>query len=213
MFKPPQKITPFRPEEARRLLEVPLGYLGVHFADDKFISMIEETALYFPGLIQYFCEKLLTMLFDLKNYDEDTPPYVISEKHIKKLLADEDFLNVVKERINITLKIEDDKYYYVIAQLLAYLYHTKNPLTAFSPRDILTCAEEEFGVSFTEKFLPNDESKIDALMLELCELNILRKNPDSAKYSFSSRSIRQYMGTVEEIFEKLYDLMEKPEHA
>ena len=206
-------IKPFTAEEARKLLEVPLGYLGIHFHDDKFIYMIEETALYYPGLIQYFCEKLLTMLFDLRNYDNDTPPYVIRETDIKRLLADKEFLDAVKERINITLQLGDDRYYYVIAQLLAYLYHTKNPVTAFTPRDILMCAKDDFVELIKDKFLPNDESKIDALMTELCELNILCKNPNAAKYSFSNRSILQYMGTEDDIFDKLVDLIAEADNG
>ncbi|MBE8954535.1 MAG: hypothetical protein SR2Q5_02540 [Quinella sp. 2Q5] len=198
-------ITPFTPQEARKLLEVPLNCLGLRLPDDDFISLIEETALYFPGLIQYFCEKLLLTLFDYRNYDEDTPPYVINKNLIKKLLADKDFVDIVKERINITLQLGDDRYYYVIALILAYLYHTLKPIVAFSPSDILQCARTEFDHLFGKNFLPDNEAKIDALMVELCELNILRKTA-AGKYHFANDNICQNMGTPDDILEKLIDL-------
>ena len=75
------------------------------------------------------------------------------------------------------------------------------------------CAKDDFVELIKDKFLPNDESKIDALMTELCELNILCKNPNAAKYSFSNRSILQYMGTEDDIFDKLVDLIAEADNG
>lgn len=204
---PPLTITPFRFEEARKLLEVPLRYLGLRFPNDKFIYTIEETALYYPGLIQLFCEKLLLTLFDSNDYGADTPPYDLKETHIRKILSDKDFLDSIKERINITLKLEDDKYYYVIAQLLAYLYHKTLKVDGYTPREILSLAKsEDFEELLTRNLLPDDEDKINALMLELCKLNILRES-GAGRYKFSSQSIYRYMGTAQQIDEELFNLM------
>ena len=206
---PPLTVTPFRFEEARNLLEVPLRYLGLRFPNDKFIYTIEETALYYPGLIQLFCEKLLLTLFDSNDYGADTPPYDLKETHIRKILSDQDFLEKIKDRINITLKLDDDKYYYVIAQLLAYLYHKTLNVDGYSPQEILALAEtDDFKELLNRNFLPADERKINQLMLELCELNILRKSDtDASRYKFSSQSVYRYMGTAQQIDEELFNLM------
>ena len=206
-------IKPFGFEEARKLLEVPLRYLGLHFPNNKFIYTIEETALYFPGLIQYFCDKLLLTLFDSPEYGADTPIYELKETHINKILSDKDFLDTIKDRIEITLRLGDDNYYYVIAQLLAYLCHKTPNVDEYSPQEILTLAEtDDFKELLRENFLPNDEKKINALMLELCELNILRKTK-SDKYQFSSKSIYRYMGTAQQIEDELLNLMAEVDHG
>lgn len=199
-------IKPFAFEEARKLLEVPLRCLGLRFADDKLIFTIAETALYFPGIIQLFCEKLLLTLFEPNNtaYGENAPPYEITESHIKKVLADEDFLRDIKDKIEITLRLGDDKYYYVIAQILAYLYHENLKVDGYSPADILTCAKSYDLIK--PRYLPKDAFKVDALMNELCELNILRKT-DSGKYLFARQRIFNYMGSKQKVDDELENLM------
>lgn len=199
-------IKPFAFEEARKLLEVPLRCLGLRFADDKLIFTIAETALYFPGIIQLFCEKLLLTLFEPNNtaYGENAPPYEITESHIKKVLADEDFLRDIKDKIEITLRLGDDKYYYVIAQILAYLYHENLKVDGYSPDDILTCAKSYDLIK--PRYLPKDAFKVDALMNELCELNILRKT-DSGKYLFARQRIFNYMGSKQKVDDELENLM------
>ena len=201
-------ITPFKFEEARKLLEVPLRCLGLRFADDKLIFTIAETALYFPGIIQLFCEKLLLTLFEPNNsgYGENAPPYEITESHIKKILADEEFIHDIKKKIEITLRLGDDKYYYVIAQILAYLYHENLKIDGYTPADILNCAKNFELIK--ARYLPREESKVDALMTELCELNILRKS-DSGKYLFARQRIFNYMGTRAKVEAELVNLMEE----
>ena len=54
--------------------------------------------------------------------------------------------------------------------------------------------------------MPKDESKIDALMTELCELNILRKG-DSGRYFFARQRIFNYMGTRQKVEDELFNLM------
>ena len=202
-------IKPFGVEDARKLLEVPLRYLGLYFPDskkDSLILTILETANYFPSLIQLYCEKLLTALFEpgYAGYDANTPIYRISEEHIKKVLADRDFTKDIKTKIEITLRLGEDKYYYVIANLLAHLYYNQNSVDGYSPQDILNAAEN-FGL-IKEPFLPDSAEKIGALMEELCELNILRKT-GTAKYLFSRQRILRIVGTLNEIEDTLLKLM------
>ncbi|MBQ4404297.1 MAG: hypothetical protein II857_07790 [Selenomonadaceae bacterium] len=203
-------IKPFNVEDARKLLEVPLRYLGLYFPDtqkDSLILTILETANYFPSLIQLYCEKLVRALFEpsYAGYDADTPIYRISEEHIKKILADKEFTKDIKTKIEITLRLGEDKYYYVIANLLAHLYYNQNNVEGYSPKEILTAAES-FGL-IKEPFLPNSPEKVGALMEELCELNILRKT-DETKYLFSRHRILRIVGTLNEVEDALLKLME-----
>lgn len=202
-------VKPFGVEDARKLLEVPLRYLGLYFPDnqkDSLILTILETANYFPSLIQLYCEKLIKALFEpsYAGYDADTPIYRISEEHIKKILADREFTKDIKTKIEITLRLGEDKYYFVIANLLAHLYYNQNSVDGYSPKDILNAAET-FGL-IKEPFLPNSEEKIGALMEELCELNILRKT-GTDNYLFSRQRILRIVGTLNEVEDALLKLM------
>ena len=119
-------VTPFKASDARELLQTPLQYLGFRFQDDSktdmLISNIFGTTNYFPGLLQLYCTKLIeAMRRDYAGYDEiDTPPYMIREEHIKKVLADKTLEDQIREKFEITLKVDDDDYYYQIAVLMAF---------------------------------------------------------------------------------------------
>lgn len=203
-------IKPFGLEDARKLLEVPLRYLGLYFPDsnkDSLILTILETANYFPSLIQLYCEKLVKALFETSyaNYNADTPIYTISDDHIKKVLADKEFTRDIKTKIEITLGLGTDKYYHAIANLLAYLYYNRSNVEGYSPRDIMNTAED---FSLIENHtLPASEEKIGALMEELCELNILRKS-GADKYLFSRQRILRIVGTLSEVDDALIKLAE-----
>ena len=202
-------VKPFDYEDARKLLEVPLKYLGLYFPDDNkdsLILTILETTNYFPSLIQLYCEKLIKALFEAgyAGYDADSPVYQISEEHIKKILADREFTEDIKNKIEITLRLGEDKYYYVIANLLARLYYEQNRVDGYTPREILNAAENFELIK--EPFLPDTEKKIGLLMDELCELNILRKTGDE-KYLFSRQRILRIVGTLAEVDETLLNLM------
>lgn len=208
-------VKPFGVEDARKLLEVPLRYLGLYFPEnekDSLILTILETANYFPSLIQLYCEKLIKALFEpsYAGYDADTPIYQISDEHIKKVLADREFTKDIKTKIEITLRLGEDKCYYVIANLLAHLYYNQSTVEGYSPREILTAAET-FGL-IREPLLPNSEEKVGALMEELCELNILRKT-NEAKYLFSRQRILRIVGTLNEVEDSLLRLMSEVDNG
>ena len=187
---------------------MPLRYLGLYFPDnnkDSLILTILETTNYFPSLIQLYCEKLVKTLFETSyaGYNADTPIYNISEDHIKKVLADKDFTKDIKTKIEITLGLGKDKFYSVLANLLAYLYYNENNIEGYSPREILKTAKEFELIS--ESTLPDSEDKVAALMEELCELNILRKT-SAGKYLFSRQRILRIVGSKDEVSDALIKL-------
>ncbi|MBQ4494788.1 MAG: hypothetical protein II968_03370, partial [Selenomonadaceae bacterium] len=179
---------------------------------DSLILTILETANYFPSLIQLYCEKLVKALFEpsYAGYDADTPIYRISEEHIKKILADQEFTKDIKTKIEITLRLGEDKYYFVIANLLAHLYYKQSSVEGYSPRDIMKVAADEYDL-IKEPFLPDNEEKVGALMEELCELNILRKT-NADKYLFSRQRILRIIGTFNEVEDALLKLMVEATH-
>ena len=197
-------VTPFKAAEARELLETPLWYLGFRFASDSatetLISTIFGTTNYFPGLIQLYCSKLIEALqHDYADYEEsETPPYIISENHVKKTLSDETLLQQIREKFIITLKVDQDDYYYLIALLGAYHYHFSEESSMFSAKDIQSHARE-YGI---KKLSNLSEESIHALMEEMRELNVLQ-SVTASNYRFARYNFCQMMGSEEEVCDKI----------
>ncbi len=202
-------VKPFQVNEARELLEIPLYYLGLRFQEDKesLISLIFASANYFPGLIQLYCAKLLEAMRkgDYAGYSEsDTPPYEVQESHIKKVLADKGFMEQIQEKFDITLRLDDDNYYHIIALLISNLYHEKGDTGGYTPREV----QEEGEIYEISKIEELSLDKLTALMEELCELNVLRKTSDQ-KYLFNQYRFHQMMGSHKEVDDKLMKYMEE----
>lgn len=160
------------------------------------ISTIFGTTNYFPGLIQLYCSKLIeAMQRDYAGYNqEETPPYYVREEHIKKALADKTLEQQIKEKFFITLKVDEDDYYYLIALLAAYNYHNNKGQNGCGADDIVHIAED-FGI---EKISSLSIDKVLALMEEMRELNILQKVRDG-RYRFARHSFCQMMGSITKI--------------
>ena len=200
-------VKPFDIAEARELLEVPLHYMGLRFPKEKesLITLILATTNYFPGLIQLYCAKLLEAMRnrDYAGYNEmDTPIYEVSERHIKKVLSDPEFTKQIREKFMITLKVDEDKYYYLIALLLAYLYHTDSKLAGYTAEDI-QAAGNVLGIPMIARL---ELEKLKAFLEELKELNVLR-SADDMHYLFTRVTFFQMMGTFSEVEDELMEYM------
>lgn len=201
-------VRPFSVMEARELLEVPLACLGLRFPAEKqaLVSTILATTNYFPGLIQLYCYKLLeAMKKDYAGYDEaGSPPYDISEKHIKKVLAESDFQRDIYNKFDITLRVDEDCYYHIIAILMASLYYDRDDQSGYLPEDIFMLGQD-LGIARMQGL---SIENIRALMEELRELNVLRRTANG-RYLFTRYNFFQLMGTRDELEEALLIYMEE----
>ena len=201
-------VKPFHASEARELLEVPLFYLGFRFPEDNrhLISMILANANYFPGLIQLYCAKLIEAMSgpDYAKYNQsETPIYEIKEDHIKKVLASQGFRDQIREKFEITLKLGDDKYYYIIALSMAYLYHQHGYYRGYTSEEVLSVVKD-FEMHEFDNFTVENMA---ALMEELRELNVFRKNTEG-RYLFARYTFFQMMGNKDEVDAKILAMME-----
>ena len=153
-----------------------------------------------------YCAKLLEAMRnkDYAGYDEvNSPIYEVSEGHIKKVLADPSFNQQIREKYEITLKLDEDDYYYIIALLMAYRYHTKGYTNGCSAAEIRQTGAE-LGIG---RIASLEESKLNALMEEMRELNVLR-NTDRTHYLFSRVRFFQMMGTITDVEDRLTKYLE-----
>lgn len=192
-------IRPFRRPEATELLTHALAYLGFIFSDDV-INLILAKTNYFPGLIHLYAQKLIAALTndDYAGYSEmDTPYYYVTESHIKKVLADQNFKDEINEKLRMTLEIKgkENSPYYIIGLILAYLYYESEDgtKTEFTVDDIINKAKsDEINV-----LMQYTREQIEELMHEMWDLNILSAKGDH--YMFSTEGFRELLGTKAEV--------------
>ena len=196
-------IKPFDYSTAKLLLREPLGYLGFDFEeDDTSFMQICSATNYYPGLLQFFCNKLVESL--KRNYagysESDTPGYKVTMRHISRILADKVFLDEIKNKFEITLRLSKDNYYYILALLLGMLFEENESPDGYGAEDILMMSES-LGIDTLNHL---SKGEISALLDELCDLNILRMI--GTKYTFRTRSFRDLLGSKYEMFDMLSDL-------
>ena len=204
-------VKPFSLSEARELLEVPLHFLGLRFPNGKdsefLIPTILSSANYFPGLIQMYCAKLLQAMREnnYAGYDEvNSPIYEVSAEHIKKILADTEFTREIREKFEITLGVDEDKYYDAIVLIMAYLYHENGYSRGYDAHDIKKVSEEFEITKISELSI----DKLNAFLEELKDLNIFR-NTDATHYLFARLNFYQMMGSQSEVEDKMFAYMEE----
>lgn len=202
---PSLKITPFRTPEAQELLTGPLSYLGFSLPSKVTVSQILATCNYFPGLIQLYAKKLIESIraADYAGYDiKKTPPYVVSDEHLRRVMADKEFVDQIHEKFEITLTLDQDQgsCYYPLTLLIGWMYNVIPSKSGYTARDVLHHAKD----LTIQPLADLDEEKIDALLMELQDLNILRSVSNSS-YLLASKNFRDLLGSDEEIFEKLMD--------
>lgn len=188
-------VKPFKYAEAKELLEYPLSYLGFRFRDDvetdTLVSAILSHTNSFPGMLQLYCTKLIeAMKNGYAGYKEaGTPPYYVSEDHIKKVLGEDNLQEEIRQKFFITLTVGSDNYYLLIAMITAYLYKNDEGICV-TPNDVLTFAKD-FEIKDIAALSPE---KVAALMEEMRELNVLQHNGEHG-YRFTHFSSFQMMGT------------------
>ena len=200
---PSLKITPFRTPEAQELLTIPLSYLGFSLPSKVTVSQILATCNYFPGLIQLYAKKLIESLraADYAGYSTaNSPPYVVTDEHLRRVMSDKEFAEQIREKFEITLTLDEDQgsCYYPLALLIGWMYYLVPSKRGYTAKEVLHHAQD-----LSVKPLQDlSEEKIDALLQELQDLNILRSVTNDS-YLLASKNFRDLLGSDEEINEKL----------
>ncbi|MDH6348958.1 MULTISPECIES: AAA family ATPase [Brevibacillus] len=205
-------IRPLEYLDARDLLLRPLQYLGFRIEEngEDIISLILAKTNYYPGLIHLYCQKLIEAITDSYrngNYNENSnPPYLLDEKHIKTLLGQRELLTEIENKFRITLQLDTDNLYDILAKAMAYRYYEAGIGQSSSAQDIIKICRE-FNIN---KIASLSEDSVKALLEEMDELNIIRRETrGSDSYVFNRYSFFQMLGSSEdELFYQLYELGE-----
>ena len=200
---PSLKITPFQTPEAEELLLRPLSYLGFSLPSKVTVSQIIATCNYFPGLIQLYAKKLIESIraADYAGYDiKKTPPYVVSDEHLRRVMANKEFMEQIYEKFEITLKLDQDQgsCYYPLALLIGWMQNAISSNNGYTAKEVLYYAKD----LAVRPLADLDVDKIGALLMELQDLNILRSVSNNS-YLLASKNFRDLLGSDDEISEKL----------
>lgn len=206
-------VKQFRREYAIELLTKILAYLGFRFSDGNesangFIGNVLEKTHYYPGLIQFFCQKLIeyTRNPDYAGYsDSDTPYYNITEEHFKKVFVDREFTELVNRKLEASLFTEEKghSFYHVLALIFAALYHEDDKKGSFTLDDIKNKAND-LGI---KRIMGIDDAKLKEYIDEMCDLNILIEKEKG--YGFATDGFREYLGSQSNVDDMLSEYMEE----
>lgn len=200
-------IKQFQRPEAIKLLTNTLAYLGFRF-DEKVVTLILAKTNYYPGLIQFYCQKLLEAMKndDYAGYSEiSTPYYEVNEGHIKKVLSDSDFMAKVNEKLEASLFTEEKgrSHYHIIALIFAYLYEEVSNEKKYTVDDLMRVAQE-YKIT---RLLKLNKEKIEELLNEMWDLNILSKEDEY--YRFATEGFRELLGSREQVEDGISQYIEE----
>ncbi|MBR1592930.1 MAG: hypothetical protein IJ666_07960 [Ruminococcus sp.] len=200
-------IKQFQRPEAIKLLTNTLAYLGFRF-DEKVISLILAKTNYYPGLIQFYCQKLLEAMKadDYAGYSEtNTPCYEVTEGHIKKVLSDSAFMNKVNEKLEASLFTEEKGHsrYHIIALIFAYLCYDAPAEKKYTVDDLMRVAREYKITRLTSL----NREKIEELLNEMWDLNVLSKEEEY--YRFATEGFRELLGSREQVEDCMSEYFEE----
>ncbi len=194
-------ILPFSPTDALELLLKPMNYLGFVIDDQSLMSAIFSRANYYPGLIQYYCKMIVDAAGDnytQRNFDvTKNPPYQLDDEYLKNMLGKRDFQDEINKKFQITLKLDDDNFYEIIALVIALAYYENNRPVHVSLEKI----RENCFIYDIDKIADMSDSSLESLLGEMVELNLLRKV--DGDYEFNRYAFWHMMGTESEVNARL----------
>ena len=195
-------VLPFKPADAMELLVKPMSYLGFKVSSDSLLSAIFSRANYYPGLIQYYCKMLVDAVgsnYNNKNFDvTKNPPYTLNDDYLKNMLGNKDFQDEINKKFQITLELDDDNYYEILAFAVAYRYYENNRPVGVEINEIKnTCLEWN-----VDKITKLSDAELLSLLDEMVALNLLRKTDN--KFEFNRYAFWHMMGTENDVIDKLY---------
>ena len=107
-----------------------MSYLGFKIVNDSLISAIFSRTNYYPGSIQYYCKMLVDAVgnnYTNKKFDvTKNPPYLLDDDYLKNMLGNREFQEEINQKFQITLHLDDDNYYEILALAVAWIYYEHN---------------------------------------------------------------------------------------
>ena len=189
-------LSPVSSDEAEKFISLPMKYMGIYFEKPEIISLILADSDYCSEIINYWCHTVVESVCceDLYN-DMVSPPYVVTENHIKRIIGNRKFRNRIK---NFFLDVLDKKSYLYIV-VISHLCYVKNSEYGYTADEIQLTAE-----SYVSSVSENNP---DEILENLCNIGILVRGFEN-RYFFFRENFCNIIGSQEEIEDMLLKYME-----
>lgn len=202
-----ENSVPLNVSEGRNLVISPMRYMGIYFDSPETVSLILADSDYCPQIVNYWCSTLVESLC-CKDYavlysEISSPPYIVTESHIKKLLGNKKFRNGIKNIFLDMLGNDESGVYYSCAVIIAYLCFIKNSEYGYTPEEIRSIADSYWvkGISSLS------EENLAEVLESLCNMGILVKGFEN-RYFFFRENFCNIIGSQNEIEDRLLKYME-----
>ncbi len=172
-----------------RLASEPLEALGYRFANRDLVMRILALCNFYPGLIQKFGSSLLRHLNDRIG---SGLPGDIGERDVEEVYNNKDLREFIVGRFKLTLQL--DPRYYVVAYVLAHLFHEKKG-NSFDAIELQSSASDFWMEGFRGMSLEEFATLLD----EMCGLGVLRHSEKTKHYSLRNPNLLLLLGNKEEI--------------
>ena len=189
-------MKPFTVEEALRFTAGQLSFLGMKISDANLLRSIFVRSNYYPGLLKYYCGKLIAAFtdnYEQRNFDAaNNPPYELDDEFLKNMLRRHELQDELSARLRDTLWDDRDDYYYVImlATAFAHLYYDKN-----QPVD-LEKIKDMCNLNDIDELSNMNDEVLELLLDEMIELKLLRRL-EGDKYEFYRFAYQNLLGSSE----------------
>jgi hypothetical protein len=201
---PDLQVGPLDPQSAIELIRRPLFALGFRFPteDDTPLLSILAYTNYHPGLIQLFCQKLLTRMH--QDRPRDLGPYFINKDHVEVIYRQEDVQDGIKRRFEWTLAL--DERYKALAQLLVLdQIEAKDGFSrAYRLDDMLELAQSYWP----EAFATSTRDEFRGYLDEMKGLGVLVRN-QAGQYRLRSPNLVRLLGSQDDLWGALSELTSK----
>lgn len=199
-------VGPLDARDADALVRRPLEALGFRLpVEEKNGSVLRILSYtnYHPGLIQLFCQELVTML-QRRTDPQQQPPYVLREVDVEEVYRRQETRQLIRERFEWTLAL-DTRYQAVVWSLIAHQADGRDGYSrSFSTGDILSQVRGFWRQGFEEV----ESDQMRGLLDEMVGLGVLVRN-GQGEYRLRSPNVVRLLGSINDIWNKLIELEKK----
>lgn len=199
-------VGPLEAKDANELVRRPLEALGFRLpAEEKNGSVLRILSYtnYHPGLIQLFCQELVSMR-QRRTDTQQQPPYLLREADVEEVYRKQETRQLIRERFEWTLAL-DTRYQAVVWSLIVHQADERDGYSrSFSTGDILS----RVRFFWRQGFEGMESDQMRGLLDEMVGLGVLVRNAEG-EYRLRSPNVVRLLGSVNDIWNKLAELEKK----
>ncbi|HYQ62550.1 hypothetical protein [Actinophytocola sp.] len=189
-------IGPLDQRNARKLVEEPMAALGYVFEKPELVWRLLSATNYQAGLIQIFCDELVTTLHK-RTAPTIAIPVPITDEDVENVRASDRVRSRIAERMRITINLEDR--YRVLTLVIAWLSLSDSFGTSYEPKELLEYAKGYWR----EGFIDLGVTEVSIYLAEMVGLGLLMRLPGENRYVVRSPNVVNMLGSMEALEREL----------